>query len=56
MILVTKEEAMAIRSETSARVTTTSRAKNSRQKKHYAEEHPDVFKILRRFRQSAESK
>lgn len=51
MILITKEEADYIRIHSnSIRITTTSKTKNARQKKRYADEIPETFKILRKLR------
>lgn len=54
MILITKEEADYIRAHSDrVKIITTSRGKNARQKKRYADEVGDTFRLLRKYHKKA---
>ena len=51
MIFITKDEAEHIRSHSNkVRIVTTGAQKNKRQKKMYADETPETFRLLRKYR------
>ena len=51
MVLITRDEAEYLRAHSKkVRITTTARGKNSRQKKRYADEVGDTFRLLKRYR------
>ena len=51
MIFITKDEAEYIRNHShNVRIITTGAHKNKRQKKRYADETPETFRLLRKYR------
>lgn len=57
MIKVTKEEAAYLRDHAkNVHITVTGKGKNKRQKKRYADESPETFRLLRRFHRKSTHK
>ncbi|MEY8365752.1 hypothetical protein AALA22_08970 [Anaerovoracaceae bacterium 41-7] len=57
MIMITKDEAAYLRDHAkNVHVTVTGRGKNKRQKKRYADESIETFKLLRKFHNKAKNR